>query len=619
MSADFDVKAKLTMDSSGAFAGVSRLSGSMTQFGQVLQGNNRIANSIVGQFVGIAGTYVGLNAVKNVFQGLTTSAMGYTAQLETTKIGVQSILKAVEGGSWEAAGEKASWAFEAIKNASIKSPASAKEMFDIFTGILGPIEGAGFGLEKVIEITNDATLAASSLGEDYAQTSRDISMIARGTAGMDVKLFSLLRSTNAITESTEEWNKKLTAAQRVEKLGAALAKFRASGDAFGKSWTGVTSTFRGIREEMGRAAMAPVMGMLARRLGAANDYLLANQARFARRMEVYGERMAGWVSHGIDVGIDAFKWLSSHWVTIVDKVEHVANVLQKHGPELLAAAKTYAGVSIVAGVAGSGLQTGGALLGGAAAVGNMFGGGAAGAAGGAAATGGAAAVGVAGVAVSMGLLATMAPIVIENWREMVGFVEGLTGDLFSQMVDLGLSVWTAIKPFVMLVGQLTGYAVAGLFMGITTTLRLLVNALRWLFDEIAPISSYLSDQLTPAFTEFWQVLEQVGKVVGATMDDVRIAMAPMEKSKYAEYQLSDSSMAAVLAGAMDNANSYGAKRSLSKSKTTVTNDFRGSNIKIEQKFEGEEDPDRILYTMMEDLHKQAEMRLSSGYAGAFTR
>lgn len=650
MSADFDVRAKLTLDSQAAFGGAQRLSNSMLGLANQLQGAQGLAGGLLGRVVGLGAAYFGLNAGINVFKGLTSSAMTYTSELEGTKIGLQSILQSVEGGTWDEAGKKAEMAFERIKEAAIKSPASAGEMFNIFTGILGPIEGAGYGMEKVVEITNNAVLAASALNVDYAQASRDISMMARGAAGVDVKLFSLLRSTNAIKETTEEWNKNLTAAQRVEKLSAALARFEKSGDAFGRSWKGVTSTFTGVWQEASRAFMSPIMSMGARKIGEANDYLIKNQEKTAHLFEIYGGRAARWLEHAWDRGAQGAQWVIDNWGTITRNIDHAMIKVRHFAPMLLRAAEIYAGVSIGTSVAGKGLQVGaGVIAAGGMAAGGMTkllgllgGGSAAGAAGAAAAAEGTAAAAgtaavagetaaagaaAAGAAVSIGavaaglvLVAATAEPVIDNWKGIKSAALTTTESVWNSLVDAGKSVWSALRgPFYAIGGALT---VFGQLVGVTLVagVNVAANAIRWFFDGIEPISTAILEWAVPAMKALVWWIGDLAKAADEVTGRVTVMQAADNSFKQTDWAASDSTMAAILAGG-NAASVVEAKRQrdLAKQTTKVTNDFRGSNIKIDQKFDGDQDPDRIVVGMMSDLTRQAELRLSSGYAGAFTR
>jgi hypothetical protein len=645
MSADFDVRAQLTLDSRGAFTGAQRLSSSMATLGQQLSGAQGMAGGLVGRLMGVGAAYLGLNAGIGVFKGLTHSAVSYTSELEATKIGLQSILQSVEGGSWDEAGKKAESAFEKIKQASIASPASAQEMFGIFTGILGPIEGAGFGMEKVVDMTNDAVLAASALNVDYAQASRDISMMARGAAGVDVKLFSLLRSTNAIKETAEQWNKKLTAAQRVEKLSAALAKFHQSGDAFGRSWKGVTSTFQGVWQEASRAFMTPIMQMAAQRIGRANDYLIKNQEKTADLFEVYGERIASKLEFAWEKGTQGAHWVIDNWGLITRTIDDTMAKVYHFAPILLHAAKIYAGVSIGTNVAGKGLQIGAGAIsaGGMAASGmakllGVFGGvggagaGAAGAAtagvgavaatetaaaGAAAAT---AAVSIGAVAAGLILVASMGEPVVDNWKAISKATVTTADSVWTSFVDMGKSVWAGLQGPIYLVGSLvTGFGQL-LVTGLGTSLTLAANAVRWFFDGLEPISTAIYEVAVPAMKELAAWIRDLAQTVDSVTGRTTVMQASEGPQKWDEWQASENTMAAILAGP-NTAQASEAKRQkdLAKQKTTVHNDFRGSQIKIDQKFDGDADPDRIVVGMMQDLTRQAEMRLSSGYASPFSR
>jgi hypothetical protein len=122
--------------------------------------------------------------------------------------------------------------------------------------------------------------------------------------------------------------------------------------------------------------------------------------------------------------------------------------------------------------------------------------------------------------------------------------------------------------------------------------------------------------LVKTFQEAWEGIKRFAKDVGLAFGGQKEEFEEMLPLKNKEWESSENQMTSVLAGSLEK---FAKPSEREKQKTSITNDFRGSNIKIDQKFEGDEDPDRIVYAMMSDLHKQAEMRLSTGYAGAFTR
>jgi hypothetical protein len=645
MSADFDDRAKLTLDSQAAFGGAQRLSNSMGHLGQQLQGAQGLAGGLLGRVVGLGAAYFGLNAGINVFKGLTTSAMSYTSELEATKIGLQSVLSAVTGASWEEAGKQGEQAFLQIQEAAIKSPASAREMFDIFNGIVGPVLNTGAAMDDVISLTNDATMAAAGLHVDFAQASRDMSMMIRGAAGVDVKLFSLLRASNAIKETTEEWNKNLTAAQRVEKLGEALAKFKQAGDAYGKSWKGVTSTFGDLQDRFKSAFMSPIMSMGARKLGEANDYMAANQAKAAYYFALYGNKVAVWIEHAWDRGVSGAKWVATHWGQITHNIDAAMVKIHTVAPMLLKAAEIYAGVSVASGVAGKGLEFGAkgvalagvgsagaakaagafgwigktaGLTGAAGAAAGVAGGEAAGAAGSAAAvTSAAAALPV--IAVALVAAAGVAPIVEDNWGKMADSMVSVTGNLWGEIVAAGHNVWTAIKPVALVLGNLFTTLAWVLANGVVFAVRAVTAGVSWFAKSLHPVADFLTNEIVPTIRDWWVELDRTSQSLGRFLDMIGLIDLKAKTLTHLPGMAGQADLAVTLSTSLDWAKKKDVTKNLAKQTTKVTNDFRGSHIKIDQKFEGDQDPDRIVVGMMSDLTRQAELRLSSGYAGAFTR
>lgn len=322
---DYDVQAKLIFDAANAKTVARQMRGEVTHLDTAVRRTNFSLTQTVTKLVAFGSAYLGIRTLTGLTQRLTGSAIKYTSELEATKIGLTSVIQAVDQLDWGTATKGAEQAFERIKELSLASPAGPQEMFEIFNMILGPLRGAGKSMEFVYDMTNDATLAAAALGVDYQQAARDIGLIATGAAGADVKLFRLLRSTKAITESTEEWNKKLTEQQRAEKLSAALKKFAGSGEAFGRSWKGLTSTFAGIKDEFAREGMTPVMNAVGNTLGRVNDAMLRNKR----------ELTAGMQSMGIGV---ARIWNSTvdriNWDTAAHKLASGADTVGRHAASL---------------------------------------------------------------------------------------------------------------------------------------------------------------------------------------------------------------------------------------------------------------------------------------------
>jgi hypothetical protein len=649
--ADLDVRAKLVLDARSAYGEAKRFGETMRRIGGDLRSTNSLAGSLTRQFLVMGGAYVGISALSGAFRSLTSGAVGYTAQMEKAGISVQAILAEVEGTDWESAGNRAKAAFEAIRIAAIKSPAAPQDMLDIFRQIVGPIEGAGFSMQKVLDVTSSAVLAADSLSIDYRQAARDIGLMVRGQAGLDVRTFATLRSMGLIREETEKWNKAMTTQERVIKLTEALAGFQKAGDAFGQSWVGVTSTFKGILQEFSRSAMTPILGVVQRRLGLFNDYLMKNNVDLSRNFEIFGETLGESLDKTIDRAVSGVQWITSHWDMIIDRWDAFSERVSAAAPLIKNAALAYGAATVARPVVGAGMQAGGGIMsamagwgsamfmgkaaaGGGAAAGASAGGGAA--AGAAAGEGAVAAGGIAaGPAIIIGAIvaAALGSIVLtaqEQWGNLVVIFQSMTGGMLGDVIELGQAIWGFLQPVMKVLGHLIlGTLVVG-FGFLITVIRVAAQVLTVLFDAFGAVANVVYDTLKPAFDwlwgflgdladwiklKFWQLKdllgiegkEPPGKEPGAPSFGDKLEHKKAMDEFDREYMTAKQNQPSMDLG------------KLNKQAVTVNNDFRGSRISIKQDFKDLKDPDRVVSAMMSDLTRQAETRISSGYAGAFTR
>jgi len=648
-----DVKAKLTLDTKGAKRQAERFKATVRDLQSRLRGTQSIASGVTGRLLAIGATYVGITQLSRAFIGATRSAMTYTSALESTRIGLTSVLQAVDGGDWESSARTAAGVFETLKNESIKSVATAQQMFAIFTGIVGPIRNAGFELSTVVDLTRDAVNASTALGVDLAQAQRDIGLMVRGTAGMDVKLFSILRSTGAIAEDTEQWNKNLTAQERVEKLQEALAKFAPAGKRFAKSWAGVTSTFKGIRQEMGRAAFQPIMDTMAKNLSKLNTHLITNQAAIQTFMKRWGTTVAINMQAAIGRTVAAFKVIVANWDNITRRIDSVISRVQAMAPTLAKAGivgvAATAGRPVLAGTVGLaggavGLFSGGAGAATAAAGGTAAtaaaGGTAAGAGAGAAGVLAPLAIGLAAVAVAAGVLVKGWEVVKENLYSLrqifVTQFEGITGDL----IDLFKSMWRALGPVLKMTASVFIALWAVLLVQLVPVLRILILSLSGLFALLGDITTAIDTVVSPAFNSLFGLLSELSRFLmgvartiafmtgkpmagGATPGTAGEAFEGVGEGVFANVRPLSEALGDAL---VDSIRGIDMTITLDKFKVPAARgggntivDGRGARITIKQEFAGKADPDRIVFAMMKDLSRQAEQRLSTGFAGALTR
>lgn len=660
MAQEFDVNAKVNLLPGKGQGTLKQAKKDTKDLRQELAAATTAAGSLWGRMLAIGGAYVGLGAGINMVSQLTRSTVQYTASLERMGVGLTTVLAAVEGLNWEQATKRSQLAFEFLKEAAVISPAGPQELFSIFQGIVGPIESAGFSMQKVLDITMDTVSAASALNVDFAQAQRDISLMVRGAAGMDVKLFSLLRSMNLITESTEDWNKKLTAEDRVTKLSEALSEFGQAGDKYAKSFSGVNATFRGIVDELGRAAFSPVMDTIAVKLDKLNDYLIENRGQIESTLRTMGESAANALSKVIDSSVTAFNFVTNNWSDIIKKIDETVGKLQSLAPVM---ALAYGGHKLVGMSGGYGAVGSAMLSGGGAAAGvpaktaegmlaSGFSQGQDGKWGDSAgkfvsAGGAAAGAGAAGSGIGATLSAAMGPISValtgvamvaafasDHFQAFQQIWSNATTGIGSDLMDLWTAIKEALLPLLKNWGGAISMVLVPAFQVLVFVFRLLVKGLTLVINVFGAIYSWIYDKLSPMFTfvldlfvGFGEALQKLASILGFETQKIRdLAKADdPEKAKY-EGDFNDwvarGHRGLSLFGGTDPDMAKQAellRTPGARSTTQVNNDFRGSKISVKQDFKGRHDPDRIVQAMMTDLTRQAEMRISSGYVSALTR
>ncbi len=244
----YTVVADFTLDSRRAASGM----------GQIAESTKKVKEGLTAAV--FKGTLLA-NAVSSVASMMARAAMfgarmfgswisrgvEFNATMEKTKVGLGAIISTASGVTFAQGFEQADYYAKLLVKDAAKSVATTRDLFAVFAEVAGPIIGMGKGLEKVREITKGTIAAAAALTVDFAQARRDIGMMLTGAAGVDVKLFRMLRSSRAITQSTKEWNDMLPV-KRLEALTVALAKFQVASEAYAMTWAGVTSTFDDLFE-----------------------------------------------------------------------------------------------------------------------------------------------------------------------------------------------------------------------------------------------------------------------------------------------------------------------------------------------------------------------------------
>ncbi len=672
--ANYDVRATLLMQARGAYGDVRKVAAEVRNLGEGLKTSRSAFRDMVGQAVAFGAAYLGFRAVSNAVVSLTKSAVAYTSELEANKIGLQSVLSAVENTDWETAGKRATAAFAQIQMMAIKSPATSAEMFDIFNGIVGPVEAAGFSMQKVLDLTNDTVLAASALNEDFPQASRDINMMARGMAGAHVKLFSMLKATGAIKEDAEAFN-QMAPEKRIGLIAEGLKKFAKGGEAFGSSWKGVTSTLTDIFDNLKASAFSPILKIMGRNLEKFNGYILDHKASIQAFLTNVGRDLGNRIDTLFSKAVMGFEYIQDHWDAILDRFHQVVAKVKEVAPIIAKAALAWELTNLGRNVVGGGLQAAGGvmnLVGGAGEMGiagalglgagrtsaaaamtmanspfGMMGAGGmamtspfgmmgAGATEGAAVGAGAAESG-AGMAALVASLTALGPVVAivaaalasflaiglafaDQWKNMLTIFGSTGSQTMGMLVEAGQAIWSTLSPILKMLGSVLLIPLTAAWLVFTTLLRGFLLVLTAVFDVLGWIANAVWTSLKPAFDFIFQLF----KDLAAFINDVFGEAGKVLKGWRKGLDENEKPEALSTEPNQDFSIWQGNQNAVDLSKATkggvkITQDFRGSRISVKQEFKGDQDPDRIVMAMMSDLTRQAENRVSSGYAGALTR
>jgi hypothetical protein len=668
MAEDYEVRAKLELDRAGKAKSAlrdlgSRLSSLHTTLGRANSG----ASSLQRNLLAVGGTYLGVRALSNSFRSLSRTTVQVNSSVEDMNVSLATLMASAEGISFERATRSAGGLFRRLNDIAVQSPATASQLMDIFRGVYGPMRNAGTAMDDLLRFTQNTASVGAALQVDYAQLSRDISMMATGVAGTDVKTFRLLRSMRLITETTEEWNRmaqqdSARAATRLlevfEQLGGPAAS------AFGRTWTGVSSTFRGLVEQFMRVFSGPTFAVIRDALRDVNQFLLRYRDNIERVLANVGTRVAGVFAGIVGRTQSAFAVLASSFDEIGIRIDAAIRQFNELRPILAQIARVMliakvvtlvltplfgllaafgsmiGGLSSLAGVLGLGAGAGGAAAAGAAG---------AGAAGGAAAAGGAGAalaalsaavwpvVATLGIVVGVitavwGAFQRFGAIIALAWTSVFNLSD-VFGNLGTDIMGLLGDLWAFVEPILSGLGAIimtTVIAALRILGGALTTvigvLRILGRALRWIGENILPP---LINAIVTFVSSFVRVIAWIGDIliafgnwirsfIGAE-DGEEVAQTSEERDQsntfrdlLAEMRRIWSTEGAPTATETPD----GGQAPTTRAQTNI--DMRGSRINIRQEFR-EADPDRVWITTRDQIEADVTSRTQSGFTPAFSR
>jgi hypothetical protein len=676
----YDVKANLELDRAGqAQSTLARISAAFSGLSSRLFSTNNQLTRMVRHLIAVGGTYLGIRALTSAFSRLTTSSVTANSSIEDMTVSLSTLMAEVEKITFSEATRSAQGLFRQLNDIATQSPATASELMDVFRGVYGPLRNAGTGMQDLLDFSKNAAAVGAALQIDYQQLSRDVGMMATGVAGVDVKTFRLLRSMGLITESTDEWNQmaKGDAAQAAQRL---LEVFEQLGgpaaDAFGRTWTGVSSTFRGIVQQFQRVFTGPSFRVVRDQLKSVNDFLLRYRSNIENVLSVFGTRIATRLNNAFMHVRRGLGWVLNNLDRIAIKLDTFVNRFMALKPVLEKVARVLLIAKVVSLIVGPLLSVVGAIGGmvsSLSGLAGLFGGGAGAVGAGAGAGAGAAgAAGVGGLGAILGTLAaTLAPVIaifgaiggvlLSVWLGIQKFGESIMAawegsislsEMFATVGDdlrvFFQGIWDFTRPILETLGALIIHGVIaafrillGVVSTITTLLRGVGQALTWLGTNVIPkvtealhtmgsVLLFAFGELGNAVYLLTNVFRTASRLISGdsgqqqTITDEQVETHRRQQRTAGQaggiFQNILAEIRAIFgaAGEGPSAPSFGAPPDAPGTRAQNVTDMRGSTINIRQEFK-EADPDRVWVQTRQALEGEVERRTQSNFVSAFSR
>lgn len=537
----YKVKAQIELGDKKAVREIDSIVDKLNELKGKIKAVNFGFGGMITKIAAFAAAYIGIHAVTRGLGSLVSGIHSANAEAESMQASLATIYAAVEKVTFKEAQESAGALFRTLEKIAIVSTATAPELMKVFQGIYGPLRNAGLSLQNIVDLTNNAAVTASALGVDFEQASRDISAMARGTAGLDVKMFSLLQSMGMIKETTEQWN-KLAPDKRAKKLMDVMNKIGGqAAEAYGKTWKGLSSTFSDIMGAFKRAFGSAVFERMKGTLEKVNKYLLTNRERIEAYLRVLGERVGTIFDSVINKAGQMFRNAMENMEAVRARMAELYAKFEAIKPMLIAAAKfavvmqaasiafnlvaplitaLMGAISWIVGIIGS-IGAGGGIAGAFAGIGaslSTFG------AALAAAAGPIALIIAAVVALVLGIMKFKDTI----WSMLQPLIAAFK-DIGSQLYSIFKDIWAAIKPILAFIGgALIMQAIASMRIAawviqnlVLPPLRLMAKVLRWAFEEIIhPVFKLLEKVLLAVVKAFEWLGDKIGKLVSVISDAI---------------------------------------------------------------------------------------------------
>lgn len=242
---------------------------------------------------------------------LEHTLIGFNQEVQDSKISLSAMISGMTGAEWGKATGQADALYNEFQRFSTVTPVTTQQILDFGKGIAAATFAAGGGVEELKNLTEQGVIAAKVLagnrGAGYAELE-----ITELLSGVVNKRMILARQLLSMGHMTEEAFKALDGKGRI----AALQKIFNSDamnharDAFGESFSGVTSTLWDKLQIMFGQVGKPLFDEIIVRVKELNEWMQTNKATVEEYARKVGERLVG----AFDALVTVFRFVTDHAV-----------------------------------------------------------------------------------------------------------------------------------------------------------------------------------------------------------------------------------------------------------------------------------------------------------------
>lgn len=273
--------------------------------------------------------------------------------------------------------ENARWYQAELTRIADASPGDVNQVSELFTGMLPGMASITQDADRIVDLTQKATLLSAVLDNDFKSVGAQSSRILTGGAGAEMETWNRLQKpirqagmelgvfnkNQALgTKLTEKFN-KLDPETRLKLFEEGLKRLgKPVADYFENSFEGITSQAKSsllvLRKELGRGGFEAIKSRTKEmNKGGILDRSTSEFKKLFNFASYLGEQTGKGIAAGMTIAENAAKYVANNWEKIVDKAIYAGQMLAD-------GARTAAELLAVRTGVGLGMKAGGAVIGG---------------------------------------------------------------------------------------------------------------------------------------------------------------------------------------------------------------------------------------------------------------